>query len=150
MCLAKPKRAWWLATYTTGASVLGAYLGYLIGFLFTPLARYIVGAKNIDNLMAQLNTPRGAIALVVAAILVSPFKLVTITAGFAHMNLVVFTLACILGRAKRFFIVPVLMWLVGPKLVPLVDKYFNLVCVLVLLVLVAVVVAMKYLHGHQG
>ncbi|WP_254305975.1 YqaA family protein [Sphingopyxis sp. BSNA05] len=39
MCLAKPERSWWYALICTVASVLGALLGYAIGyFVFETVA----------------------------------------------------------------------------------------------------------------
>ena len=68
--------------------------------------------------------------MLVAAITPLPFKLLTITAGFAKMNLLVFALACLIGRSVRFYAVAGIFWWIGPKAIPLIDKYFNLLCII--------------------
>jgi hypothetical protein len=37
-------------------------------------------------------------------------------------------------------------WLIGPKAVPFIDRYFNLLCVVFTVLLVGGFVAMKYLR----
>ncbi len=145
LCLGNRRRSMWFAAVTTLASVAGAFLGYGIGRLATPLGEMIVGAENIAALAAEFGQ-RGELWVFVAALTPIPFKLLTITAGVAHMNLVVFTVACLVGRAVRFFGVAAVFWLIGPRAVPFIDKYFNLLCVVFSVLLIGGVLALKLLH----
>lgn len=128
LCLGRRQRAMRFALITTVGSVLGAYLGYLIGYALLPVGQAIVGAARIEWLAGEFDE-RGNVWVFVAALTPIPFKLLTITAGVAKMNLLVFTLACILGRATRFFAVAAVLWLIGPRAKPLIDKYFNWICI---------------------
>jgi membrane protein YqaA with SNARE-associated domain len=145
LCLGNRRRSMWFAAVTTVASVLGAFLGYLIGWAATPLGEWLVGAENIQALAAEFES-RGEIYVFVAALTPIPFKLLTITAGVAHMNLGVFAVACLVGRSIRFFGVAGIFWLVGPRALPFIDKYFNLLCVVFTILLVGGFFVLKAMH----
>ncbi len=137
----------WFATVTTIASVLGAFLGYYIGYALIDLALMIpsITQASIDDLAGEFDQ-RGQLYVFIAALTPIPFKLLTITAGFAKMNLLVFTIACLIGRATRFYLVAGLFWWIGPKAVPLIDKYFNWLCLLFVILLVGGFSILKLLH----
>lgn len=147
MCLGARRKSLWFATVTTVASVLGAYLGYVIGMAFIHLALLIPGITQtrIDWLAGEFEM-RGTWYVFIAALTPIPFKLLTITAGFAEMSLLPFTIACIVGRGARFYGVAGVFWLIGPKAMPFIDKYFNLLCLIFTVLLVGGVVLLKYLH----
>lgn len=137
LCLGRRAKALWFATVTTIASVLGAFLGYAIGYGLIEVALLIPGItqEGIDWLTGEFAT-RGQWYVFIAALTPIPFKLLTITAGSANMNLLIFGIACVVGRACRFYAVAGLFWFIGPKALPLIDRYFNLLCVLFVLLLV--------------
>jgi len=137
LCLGHRKKALWFATVTTLGSILGAYLGYVIGYSLIDMALMIPGITRdkIDWLAGEFQE-RGQWYVFIAALTPIPFKLLTITAGFAKMNLVIFTAACLVGRAIRFYGVAGVFWWIGPKALPLIDKYFNLLCVAFVILLV--------------
>jgi membrane protein YqaA with SNARE-associated domain len=137
LCLGNRRKSMWFATVTTVASVLGAFLGYAIGHAAIDLALLIPGITQpaIDSLAGEFEE-RGDIYVLVAALTPIPFKLLTITAGTATMNLMVFTIACVIGRAARFYAVAGLFWWIGPKAAPFIDKYFNWLCLLFTVLLV--------------
>lgn len=145
LCLGKRERAFRFAAITTIASVLGAFLGYLIGYAILPVGEMIVGQANIVKLADEFEL-RGNLWVFVAALTPIPFKLLTITAGVAKMNLLVFAVACLLGRAVRFFAVAGLIWLIGPKARPLIDKYFNLLCIIAVLLGIGGFMVLKVMH----
>ena len=140
-------RARWLrfAFLCTAGSVLGALLGYALGHYALQLALMIPGIdqEGIDWLSAKFNE-HGQLYVFVAALTPIPFKLLTITAGVATMNLLVFTAACIVGRAARFFLVAWMMHRFGPTITPLIDKYFNKLALLFGVLLIGGFVAVKY------
>lgn len=65
-----------------------------------------------------------------------PYKVFTITAGVFHIDFVTFCLASAVSRSLRFFLVAGLMAWFGPTFKPLIDRYFNLLCVVFLLLLI--------------
>lgn len=129
LCLGHRRKAVWFAMVTTIASVLGAFLGYAIGMGAIELALIIPGITQdkIDWLAAKFDD-HGHWYVFIAALTPIPFKLLTITSGFASMNLLVFAGACIIGRAARFYAVAVVIWFIGPKALPIIDRYFNWLC----------------------
>ncbi len=145
LCLGKRAKALWFAGVTTIASVLGAFLGYYIGFALIDLALMIPGITEeaIHNLAAEFEE-RGDLYVFIAALTPIPFKLLTITAGFAKMNLLAFAGACLIGRGARFFAVAGAFWWIGPKAAPLIDKYFNLLCIVFMVLLVGGIAVLKF------
>jgi len=146
LCLGHRRRALWFATVTIVASVLGAFLGYTIGYGLIDVALLIPGItqEKIDWLSGEFES-RGQWYIFIAALTPIPFKLLTITAGSAKMNLLVFSLACLVGRACRFYAVAGLFWLVGPRALPLIDRYFNLLFVLFTVLLVGGFAVMHFI-----
>jgi len=145
LTLGNPRRFLYFATLTTIASVCGAFLGYLIGYGSIDVALMIPGVtqEGIDWLAREFDA-RGQWYVFIAALTPIPFKLLTITAGFARMNLLIFAAACVLGRAGRFYVVAGLCRLIGPKAVPFIDKYFNWVTLAFVALLVGGFVVVKY------
>ncbi|MAX24485.1 MAG: cytochrome B [Phycisphaeraceae bacterium] len=147
LCMGNRKKSMWFATVCTLGSVLGAFLGYYIGYAMIDLALMIpkITQENIDALAKEFDV-RGSWYVFIAALTPIPFKLLTITAGFAKMNLLIFTLACIIGRAGRFYFVAGLFWLIGPKAGPLIDRYFNILCIIFTLLLIGGFALLKWMH----
>lgn len=138
MCLGNRSKSFWFAFICTIASVLGALFGYWIGVQFTDFATgYIPGIteKRVSQLAAEFES-RGQFYVFVAALTPIPFKLLTITAGASAMNIPIFIMACIVGRGARFFMVAGIFYAIGPKAVPFIDKYFNLICIVFMVLLV--------------
>lgn len=145
LCLGNRKRSMTFATITTVASVLGAFLGYFIGFQLIWLALKIPGIhqEDMDWLKDQF-AERGQWYVFIAALTPIPFKLLTITAGSAKMNLLVFAGACVVGRAARFYFVAFIFWLIGPKALPFIEKYFNWLALAFAVLLVGGFMVVKY------
>ncbi len=147
LCLGNRKRSLWFALVATVASVLGSFLGYAIGAGAIELALKIPGiTEEKIHMLADEFQLRGQWYVLIAALTPIPFKLLTITAGFAKMNLAIFTLACVVGRSLRFFAVAGLFWLIGPKAMPLIDKYFNWLCLLFVALLIGGFAILKWVH----
>jgi membrane protein YqaA with SNARE-associated domain len=147
LCLGERKKSFWFATVTTVGSVLGAFLGYLIGIAFIEVAYNVPGItpEGVAGLKSEF-AARGNLYVFIAALTPIPFKLLTITAGAAKMNLLIFTLACVIGRGARFYAVAGLFWWVGPKAKPLIDKYFNWLCLAAVVLLVGGFAILKMMH----
>lgn len=147
LCLGNRSRWAWFALVTTVGSVLGALLGYAIGYGFLDIALMIPGINQvkIDALAGEFEK-RGQLYVFIAALTPIPFKLLTITAGVAKMNLGVFVTACIVGRSIRFFAVAAIIWAIGPRAMPLIDKYFNWLCLAFVILLVGGFYVLKVMN----
>lgn len=128
MCLANPKRAWWFALLTTVASVLGGLLGYTIGFFaFTWIEPFLRESHYWDSYQTAVTWfgEWGFWAVFIAGFSPIPYKVFTIAAGAMSMALLPFTLASLIGRGLRFFLVAGLMAWGGEKMETALHKYVD-------------------------
>jgi membrane protein YqaA with SNARE-associated domain len=113
MVLEQRQKAWRIATVCTIASVLGGAFGYAIGYyLFQAVGKGII---DFYHLQASFDAFQAAFAKWGFLIILGkgltpiPYKLVTITSGFAGYNIWLFVLCSIVARGGRFFVVAVLL-----------------------------------------
>lgn len=126
MIIAKPLNAWKIAAVATIASVLGALLGYWIGYgLFETVGRPVLEfygkGVEFEAFAAQYNT-WGAWAVLVAGITPFPFKVITIASGATALNLPIFLFACIVARGLRFFVVGGLLRIFGAPIRDFIER----------------------------
>ena len=107
MSLARPERAWYFAAICTLASVAGGLLGYFIGAaLYDTVGTWLI---NFYGLGTKVETFRegyaqyGALIILLKGLTPIPYKLVTITSGFAGYNLPLFVILSLITRGARFF-----------------------------------------------
>jgi len=108
MVLARPDRAWPLATLTTLTSVAGGLAGYLIGWLALELILPLierVGYSEAYNQAVQAFDDWGVWFVIVAGFTPIPFKIITIAAGALLMPLPGFIVGSLVGRGARFYLV---------------------------------------------
>ncbi len=151
MCLAEPKKAIRFAAVATLASVLGGLLGYAIGYaLYDTVGTQLLALLGLTHSFptaACYLREYGAEIIMVKGATPIPFKLLTITAGFIHMNLVTFVLASVVSRAISFMIVGVLFRLFGAPIKRFIDKYLGLVTIGFVVLVVGGFVAITMLSG---
>jgi membrane protein YqaA with SNARE-associated domain len=140
LALSAPTRAFRFALWCTVGSVLGGLLGYLIGYaLWTTFEPYLIprvfAREAFDAVTAKYNE-YGELAVFIAAFTPIPYKVFTIAAGVAKLNLLGFTGASIVGRGGRFFLVALVIRMAGPRAKKLIDEYFNLATILGTLLLI--------------
>ena len=113
MSLASPRRAWLFAGVCTVASVAGGLLGYAIGaVLYDSLGHWLIQLYGLDGKVEAFRASYaqwGAVIILVKGLTPIPYKLVTITSGFAGYNIWLFILCSIVARGGRFFIVAVVL-----------------------------------------
>jgi membrane protein YqaA with SNARE-associated domain len=113
MSLAQPRRAWLFATVCTVASVLGGLLGYAIGaLLYDSVGHWLIHLYGMEGKVESFRASYaqwGAVIILVKGLTPIPYKLVTITSGFAGYNIWLFILCSIIARGGRFFIVAVVL-----------------------------------------
>ena len=142
------KRTEWLkiAIIATIGSVLGACLGYFIGFVFfNEIGIKIFELYGVDNtnfLKDKMSSEGGVVAritlLTIAGFTPVPFKLLTITSGFVHFNFFYFVLVSILTRGSRFFLIAFLIGNFGPAMKKIIEKRLVTVSITVSVILVIV------------
>lgn len=149
MVFARPDRAWRYATVCSVASVLGAVLGYAIGYFLTPVGEAVLRLTgNADGLgvMKAWYDQFGAWVILAKGLTPIPFKLVTIASGVLQYAFLPFLIACVVTRAGRFFVVAALVKKFGPAIQPIIEKRLALFTVIGVAVLVAGFLALKLLH----
>ncbi|QBG35466.1 YqaA family protein [Litorilituus sediminis] len=109
MVLAKPEKAWSLATLTTVSSIVGGAVGYLLGYwMFEPWIQPLITEfgyqERFDTAMEWFAT-WGVWVVFIAGFSPIPYKLFTVSAGFLQMAFLPFMLASAIGRGLRFFLV---------------------------------------------
>ncbi len=138
--LANPHRWWQTAAICTIGSVLGAVAGYLIGWtLYEAIGKAIVDFYKLQGTMdiiGQKYAQNAFLTVLTAAFTPIPYKVITIGAGLFKISLGTLITASILGRAGRFFLVAGLLRLYGPAIVKIIEKYFNLLTVIFMLLLI--------------
>ena len=126
------KRQEWIkiATIATIGSVAGACLGYFIGYVFfNEVGLKIFELYGVDNtsfLKDKLSSEGGVIAwitlLAIAGFTPVPFKLLTITSGFVHFNIIYFIAIAAATRGLRFFLIAFLIGNFGPAMKKIIEK----------------------------
>lgn len=119
MVLARPQRAFVYAAICTAASVLGGLLGYWIGLHLQGLGLLIL--KLFGHPQGQQEFQHwfdrwGVWVILIKGATPIPYKLVTITAGFARFSLFTFVWASIVTRGIRFFSVAAILKYFGPAM----------------------------------
>ena len=125
------KRNEWIkiALIATICSVIGACFGYFIGYVFfNEIGIRIFDFYNVDPSFwkNKVSSEGGKIAwitlLAIAGFSPLPFKLLTISSGFIHFNLVYFIIISLLTRGSRFFLIAFLIGNFGPAMKILIEK----------------------------
>ena len=125
------KRHEWIkiALIATVGSVLGACLGYFIGYVFfNEIGIKIFEFYGVDPSFwkNKISSEGGVIAwmtlLAIAGFSPVPFKLLTISSGFIHFNIVYFVIISLLTRGSRFFLIAFLIGNFGPAMKLLIEK----------------------------
>ena len=146
MALAEPKRAWFYATLTTVASVIGGIAGYLIGmFAFELIEPWLheLGYWGKFEVAQAWFSEWGFLAIFIAGFSPIPYKLFTISAGVISMVFLPFVLASLIGRGARFFLVAAIMVWGGEKMEKMVRTYINWIGWLVVLAALILFIFLK-------
>ena len=156
MTIAKKKNWLRIATVATIGSVCGAIVGYIIGYVFfneIGLKIFeLYGVDNVSFLKDKVSSDGGTIAwitlLAIAGFTPVPFKLLTITSGFVHFNILYFIIVSALTRGSRFFIVALLIRYFGPAIKNAIEKRLLLASLIFsLLIIVVALLLYNYLKN---
>jgi len=149
MTFAKRKRAFRYATVTLVFSLLGALMGYAIGFgLYESIGKIIIHTYGLESLVKMIGGRYEANAVITvfsAAFTPIPYKLITISAGLFKIRFIPFMIASFFGRGLRFFAVATVLYFTGAKAKPFIEKYFEWVTVAFTFLLILGFFGLRYL-----
>src|SRR6187200_2482773 len=149
MAIARPDKAWFYATVCTITSVAGGVLGYLIGaLLYDSVGLWLVqlyGYGNKVEAFREAYAQWGAWIILLKGLTPIPYKIVTITSGFAGYNLGLFIPFSIITRGARFFVLAFLLHRYGDSARHIIEKRLGLWVLLGAIIIVIGLVAALYL-----
>lgn len=151
LCLGAPAKSLRFAGIATLASVVGGIAGYAIGagiwgaadtFFFT----YVPGVSPESFERVRLLYEQYDFWAVFAAGLSPiPYKVFTISSGVFGINLLIFAVASLLSRGLRFFLVAGLIYRYGKPVSRFIDRYFDLLSFLFVVLLVGGFLVIEFL-----
>ncbi len=150
--ISRPEKAFLYAFICSLGSVFGGILGYLIGkFLMDTIGRRILnfyGVTDSFNAIGKRFKKYDALAIMVAGFTPIPYKVFTIAAGAFGIHPVRFTVASLISRSARFFLVALLITIFGAPIRVFIEQYFNLITIIFIALLIfGYIFAKKFLKS---
>ena len=148
MALARPGRAYVMAVWCTVASVIGGLFGYAIGaLLYDSVGTWLIHLYGYGDKVEAFRAAYaqwGALIILLKGLTPIPYKLVTITSGFAGYNIWLFILCSIIARGGRFFIVAIALNRYGDLIRAEIERRLGLwLTAFLLLIAAGFVIAVK-------
>ena len=141
-----------IALIATIFSVLGALFGYYIGYSLNEVGIKIFefyGYEYSGSFKEKFTAGGGFFAwlgiLVTAGFTPLPFKLLTISSGIIHFNLISFILICTITRGLRFFLVAYLTYKFGEKIGPFLEKRGTKWSIIIVLIIILITSGIYFL-----
>ena len=130
MSLARPQKAWLYALVCTVTSVAGGVVGYAIGaLLYDSVGQWLINLYGYGDKVEAFRASYaeyGAWIILLKGLTPIPYKLVTITSGFANYNLLLFIVFSVIARGGRFFIVAIVLNRYGTWIREAIEKRLGL------------------------
>lgn len=158
LALGSTAKSFHYAAVCTIGSISGAFVGYAFGYYlwispagdFTGFANFFF--NNIPGFTVELYESIKSLynqwdfwVIFTAGFTPIPYKVFTVTSGVFEINFAMFTIASLISRGARFFLVSWLIWKFGPDIRQFIEKYFNLLAFGFTVVLIGGFVLIKYL-----
>ncbi|APG62182.1 cytochrome B [Sphingorhabdus lutea] len=151
MCLSNPDKALRYGVICTLSSVLGGLFGYMIGYL----AYESIGIALLKALGLWESFPQaacylreyGAEMILIKGATPIPFKLITLTAGFIHMDLWTFIWSSMISRSVQFMLVGFLFWKFGAPIKVFIEKYLGILSAAFLILVIGGFIIVGMLGG---
>ena len=145
MTIAKKQQWIKIALIATVGSILGACLGYFIGYVFfNEVGIKIFEFYGVDPSFwkNKISSEGGVFAwitlLAIAGFSPVPFKLLTISSGFMHFNLAYFIIVSLLTRGSRFFFIAFLIGNFGPTMKLMIEKKLLKISIIASIVIIII------------
>jgi membrane protein YqaA with SNARE-associated domain len=149
MSLARPQRAYVMALWCTVASVVGGLVGYSIGaLLYDSVGTWLInlyGYGSKVEAFREAYAQWGAWIILLKGLTPIPYKVVTITSGFAGYNFGLFIIFSLITRGARFLVLAFLLHRYGDRAREMIEKRLGLWVTLGAAVVVLGLVAAVYL-----
>jgi membrane protein YqaA with SNARE-associated domain len=130
MALARPDRAWLFAAICTVMSVLGGLFGYFIGSeLYATAGHWLIQLYGYGDKMETFReayAQYGAWIILLKGLTPIPYKIVTITSGFAGFSIGLFIIMSLISRGMRFFLIAFLLNRYGATARGFIEKRLGL------------------------
>ena len=141
-----------IALIASTFSVLGALFGYYIGYSLNEFSVKILefyGYEYPETFGERFKTGGGFKAwlgiLFTAGFTPLPFKLLTISSGIIHFNLITFIFICTVTRGLRFFLVAYLTYKFGQKIGPFLDKQGTKWSIIIAIIIILIAAGIYFL-----
>jgi membrane protein YqaA with SNARE-associated domain len=149
MALARPNRAYAMALWCTLSSVVGGLVGYAIGaWLYDSIGHWVIqlyGYQDKIDTFRAAYAQWGAWIILLKGLTPIPYKIVTITSGFAGYNLFLFLVFSFIARGMRFFALAFLLHRYGERARVMIEHRLGLWVTIGAAVVAVGVVAALYL-----
>jgi membrane protein YqaA with SNARE-associated domain len=126
MSLARPEKAWTYATVCTFTSVAGGVLGYTIGaLLYDTVGHWLISLYGYGDKVEAFREAYarwGTLIILIKGVTPIPYKIVTITSGFAGYNIWLFILFSFVARGLRFYLTAFLLSRYGAQARQIIEK----------------------------
>ena len=134
-------------------SVLGALIGYLIVYVFFNEIGIKIfeffGSENANVFKEKLASEKGILSglliLFIAGFTPLPFKIITISSGFVHFNILLFIITCFISRGLRFFLVAYLTYKYGAAIGPFLEKKGAQWTIIISIIVVVIVTGIYFI-----
>ena len=117
-----------LTFFCTLASVIGGLVGWLLGYVvgeeIEDLLNIIPWIKDdsFNNVKTAFDE-HGILIIFLGAFTPLPFKIISVTSGVFHVNIIAFFVMSLIGRGLRFFLVSIVVKNFGDKGIYLLKKH---------------------------
>ena len=149
MSLARPDRAYYYAFVCTWTSVAGGVVGYAIGaLLYDSVGTWLISlygyGEKVDA-FRQAYAEYGMWIILLKGLTPIPYKIVTITSGFAGYDIWLFMLFSIIARGGRFFVLAFLLHRYGDRARTIIEERLGFWVTLAAIGMVGGIIAALYL-----
>jgi len=148
MSLARPDKAWYYATLCTLTSVAGGLLGYFIGAaLYDSVGHWLIrlyGYGDKVEAFREAYAYYGTWIILLKGVTPIPYKIVTITSGFAGYDVYLFVLLSVVARGVRFFVEAFLLNRYGAQARAIIEERLGLWVTLAAVAVVGGIIAVAY------
>jgi membrane protein YqaA with SNARE-associated domain len=154
LAISSRSKAYKFAFICSLGSVLGAMLGYLIGnylwwgaYGVSDFFLNYINAFSEDSFRSikSYYDEYGFLIIITAGFTPLPYKLITISAGAFNISFSLFIIASTLSRSARFYLLSFLIKRYGRIINIYIDKYFNILSILLMIILIVAYILIKYL-----
>lgn len=149
LCVGAPHKSFKFALICSVGSVIGGAIGYGLGLGFMDTIGQPIldmyGLQHKYAVVQELYQKYDAWAVGAAGFTPLPYKLFTITAGAFKINFITFMVVSIVARSARFFLVAALIYKFGAPVQYFINRYFNILTIVFLVLLIGGFILIKVL-----